>query len=232
MNQTKKTARVAGLLYLMLAVTSIVGILYIPSTIIVSGDATATANNIASFEFVFRVGILGRFVSQVIFLFLVLTLYRLFKEIDHKLAVLMVTLVVTGISAELANTLNQIAALIVVTGDDILSVFEKPQLDALAYLFLRLNSWGSQAIQIFWGLWLFPFGILVIRSRFLPKVLGLLLILAGTAYLMSSFTFFVLPQYKASLSQIITILEVGEVPIVFWLLVGRIRVPPTAAATS
>ncbi len=134
-------------------------------------------------------------------------------------ALLMVTLIVVSASTGFLNTLNQVAALILLSGADFLSVFEKPQLDALAYVFLRLHSQGWQAIQIFWGLWLFPFGFLVYKSRFIPKILGVLLMIAGSAYLLSSFMFFILPQYKATVSPLIMLLEVGELPIIFWLLI-------------
>lgn len=219
MSSTKKRARIAGLLYLLLAITGVVSLLYIPPTLIVPGNATATANNIASSELLFRTGILSSLISQVIFVFLVLALYRLLKEISHMHALLMVTLVVVSASTAFLNTFNQIAALIILSGADFLSVFEKPQLDALAYVFLRLHSQGLQAIQIFWGLWLFPFGLLVFKSRFIPKILGVLLIIAGFAYLLSSFTSLLLPQYRDIVSQLTMPLEVGELPIIFWLLI-------------
>ena len=118
-----------------------------------------------------------------------------------------------------ANTFNQIAALIILSGADFLSVFEKPELESIAYVFLRLHSQGIQIIQIFWGLWLFPFGLLVYRSGFIPKTLGVLLFIAGFAYVLSTFTFLVLPQYTGAISTLVTILEVGELPIIFWLLI-------------
>ncbi len=215
----KRTARIAGLLYVLLALTGIFSLIYVPSTLIVFGDATATANNITSSELLFRTGILSGLISNVIFVFLVLALYRLLKDISHKQAILMVTLVVISVSTTFVNTFNQIAALIVLSGADFLAVFENAQLESAAYVFLRLHSQGLQAIQIFWGLWLFPFGLLVYKSRFIPKVLGVLLIIAGCAYLLSSFTFLILPQYKAAISPLITLLEIGELPIIFWLLI-------------
>lgn len=215
----KKSARTAGWLYLLLALSGAFNIIYVPSTLIVSGDATATVANILSSELLFRTGILSGFVSNVIFVFLVLALYRLLKDISHKQAILMVTLVVISVATTFANTFNQIAALIVLSGADFLSVFEKPQLDAVAYAFLRLHSHGLQIIQIFWGLWLFPFGFLVYKSRFIPKLLGILLIIAGFGYLLSSFTFLILPQYTDTFSPFITLLEMGEPPIILWLLI-------------
>ncbi len=219
MNSTKKTARIAGFIYLLLAITGVVSLLYFPRIFFVFGNATATAKNITSSELLFRTAIFTSLISQVIFVFLVLALYRLLKEIDPMQALLMVTLVVVSASTGFLNTLNQVAALILLSGADFLSVFEKPQLDALAYVFLRLHSQGWQAIQIFWGLWLFPFGFLVYKSRFIPKILGVLLTIAGSAYLLSSFMFFVLPQYKTTVSPLITLLEMGELPIILWLLI-------------
>ena len=219
MNSTKRTARTAGWLYLLLALTGVFNLIYVPSKLFVFGDATATAANILSAELLFRTGILSGLVSNVIFVFLVLALYRLLKDISHKQAILMVTLVVISVATTFAITFNQIAALIVLSGADFLSEFEKPQLDAVAYAFLRLHSQGLQIIQIFWGLWLFPFGLLVYESRFIPKILGVLLIIAGFGYLLSSFTFLILPQFQATISPFITILEMGELPIIFWLLI-------------
>ena len=219
MNSRQKSARIAGLLYLLLAVTGVFSLIYVPSTLIVFGDATATADNIMSSELLYRAGILSGLISNVIFVFLVLALYRLLKDISHKQAIIMVILVVISVATSFANTFNQIAALIILSGADFLSVFEKPELESIAYVFLRLHSQGIQIIQIFWGLWLFPFGLLVYRSGFIPKILGVLLFIAGFAYVLSTFTFLVLPQYTAAISTLVTILEVGELPIIFWLLI-------------
>ena len=219
MNSTKKTARIAGVLYILLALTGVFSLIYVPTALVVFGDATATAENIRSSELLFRSGILSGLVSNVIFVFLVLALYRLLKETSHKQAMLMVTLVVISVATGFANTINQLGALIALSGADFLSVIEKHELDAIAYLFIRLNSWGIQIIQIFWGLWLFPFGLLVYRSGFIPKILGVLLMIAGFGYLLGSFMFQILPQYDDALSTFIMVLEMGELPIIFWLLI-------------
>ena len=219
MNSTKKTARIAGALYVLLALTGVFSLIYVPTALVVFGDAAATAENIRSSELLFRSGILSGLVSNVIFVFLVLALYRLLKETSHNQAMLMVTLVVISVATGFANTINQLGALIALSGADFLSVFEKPELDAVAYLFIRLNSWGIQIIQIFWGLWLFPFGLLVYRCGFIPKILGVLLMIAGFGYLLGSFMFQILPQYVDALSTFIMVLEMGELPIIFWLLI-------------
>jgi len=223
MSSTMKTARIAGFLYLVLAITGVFSIMYVPSTLFVYGDATATANNIKSSELLFRTGIFIGLISNVIFVFLVLALYRLLKDISHKQAILMVTLVVVSVSIGFINKLNQIVVLIILSGADFLSVFEKSQLDALAYLFLRFHSQSWEAIQIFWGLWLFPFGLLIYRSRFIPRIMGVLLIIAGFAYLLSFVSFLLLPQYRGIVSQIMMPLMFGELPIIFWLLIKGVK---------
>ena len=223
MNSTKKTARIAGFLYLLLALTGAFSILYVPSALVVFGDAAATAERIASSQLLFRAGILSGIVSNVIFVLLVLVLYHLLKETSRKQAMLMVTLVVISVATGFVNTINQLGALIALSGAEFLSAFEEPELDALAYLFIRLHSHGIQIIQIFWGLWLFPFGILVYRSRFIPKILGVLLIVAGVGYLLGTITFLILPQYHSALATLITILEMGELPIILWLLIVGVK---------
>jgi len=223
-NSIKKTARIAGALYFFLALTGAFSLLYVPSTLIVFGDAAATAEKIASSELLFRVGILSGVVSHVIFVLLVLALYQLLSDINRKQAMLMVTLVVISVATGFVNTINQLGALIALSGADFLSVFEDTELEALAYFFLRLNSHGIQIIQLFWGLWLFPFGLLAYRSLFIPKIFGVLVIIAGAGYLLGTITFLVLPQYYSALSTFATILEMGELPIIFWLLIVGAKV--------
>jgi len=185
----------------------------------VYGDATATAHNITSNEPVYRLGILTGFVTLVMFIFLVTTLYKLFRNVNQGLALLMVLLVSVGVAVALGNLLNRFAPLVLLCGADYLSVFSKAQLDALALSFLRFQSNGATISSAFWGLWLFPFGILVIRASFLPKILGILLVIAGFGYLTSSITSIVLPEYSHVVSQYIMPLYFGEVPIIFWLLI-------------
>jgi hypothetical protein len=220
MNSTQQHARVAGVLYLLMGLTAPIGLMYVPSTLIVRGDATATADRIRASEALLRIGIGSELFHQTIAVFLVLALYRLFKDVNKNHAVLLVILgALVSVPIMFVNVLNEIAALILVGGAEFLSVFERPQRDALAYLFLRLHSEGIDVASIFWGLWLFPFGILVIRSGFIPRVLGVLLIFAGIAYVISSFTSIVLPQYAQQVGQVALILEMGELPIMFWLLI-------------
>ncbi len=219
MNPIKKQARVAGLWYLLLGITAPIGLVYVPAKLIVPGNATATADHLRSSESLLRIGIGSELFHQVIGIFLVLALYRLFKAVNQKYAVLMVIFSLLGLPIIFVNVLNDIAALVLVSGADFLSAFDKRQLDALAYLFVRLHSQGFTVASIFWGLWLFPFGILIIRSGFIPRVLGILLFIAGSAYLASSFTSLVVPRYAHAVGQFAMFLEIAEVPIIFWLLI-------------
>jgi len=220
----RKALRTAGLLYLLMAITAPIGLMYVPSTLIVPGDAAATADLIRASEWLLRIGIGSELFHQAIAVFLVLALYRLFKAVNEEHARLMVILgALVSVPIMFLNVLNEVAALILVSDADFLSVFEKNQRDALAFLFLRLHGEGINVASIFWGLWLFPFGILVIRSGFIPGFLGILLFIAGSGYLASSFTSVILPQYADLVGQFALVLGVGELPIIFWLFIKGLR---------
>jgi hypothetical protein len=226
MNSIKKQARIAGLWYLLASIPAPFALIYVPSKLIVFGDATATANHVRASETLLRLGIASELTSFIIFIFVVLALYRLFKGVNEKQALAMALLILVSIPISLLNVLNEIAALVLVSGANFLSVFEKGQLDALAYLFLRLHGQGFVVAQIFWGLWLFPFGILIIRSGFIPRFLGVLLFIAGSGYLASSFTSLVLPSYRHLVDQFTMVLTAGELPIIFWLLIRGAKDQP------
>jgi hypothetical protein len=230
MNSTKRTARVAGLLYLVMAISGFFSTMYIPSTFIVHGDATATANKIIASEWLFRIGIVSELFSATIFVFLALVLYELLQGVSKKQASLMVTLVVIAVAVAFLNELNELAALVLSRGADFLSVFEKQQRDALAMLFLTLHNYGFFIGMIFWGLWLFPFGVLVFRSGFLPRFLGVWLILGCFGYLASSFTSLLLPRYGPMVSEIAMVPEAGELAMILWLLIRGAKDQPLQAA--
>jgi hypothetical protein len=224
MTSVKAAARRTGALYFLFVMVGLVDV-YAFSGFRVPGDATATARNITAAEVSYRLGILTDFVSLLLFVPLVVSLYNLLKGVDQRHATFMVLLVMVGVSIGFANLFNKFAPLILLSGADYLAPFTRPQLDALALAFLSLNSIGNTVAQAFWGLWLFPFGILVIRSGFLPRPLGILLELSAFVLLTSSVTSMVLPAYEHAVSQAMTPLSVGELPMVFWLLIKGARVP-------
>lgn len=226
-----KAARVAAGLYLLMVISAPFALIYVPGKIMVPGDAAATADRLRASEFLLRLGIGSELFHQAVAIFLVLALYRLFKPVSEKNAVLMVILgALVSVPIVFLNVLSEIGALILVSGADFLVVFEKAQLDAMAYLSLRLHEQGLIIASVFWGLWLFPFGMLVIRSGFIPRVLGILMMMAGVAYLASSFTSLVLPQYADIVGQFAMVLYFGELPFAFWLLIWGVRLRPSFAA--
>jgi hypothetical protein len=211
-------ARRAGLVYFVFMIVAIYREFLFP-TVMVPTDAAATVGNIAAGQLTYRVGILLSFLTLVIFIFLVVLLYRLLKDVDESHALLMVLLVTIGVAIALANLHIRFAPLVLLNSADNLSAFTKPQLDAMALGVLGFHRSGASMSMVFWGLWLFPFGMLVARSGFLPRVLGILLLVAGFAYLVGSVTSIVLPAQSDLVSRVMMPLYFGEVPIIFWLLI-------------
>lgn len=224
MSSTKKTARIAGLLYLLMGVTSTFG-LSIPSGFIVRGDAAATANKIASSQLFYRLCVVSDLASQILFVFLVLTLYQLLNGVNKRQAALMVALVLVQVPMAFANMVVGIVPLVLLNGADYWSVFDKHQLDALTMGSLSLRSYGVNAITALWGLWLLPFGLLIFRSGFIPRILGVILIVGCFADLTVSVTSLLFPAYEHIVHKLI-ILGVGEILIILWLLIKGARVQP------
>jgi hypothetical protein len=232
MNSTKNPGRFAGLLYVLVSIPGAFALIYVPSKLIVQGNATATANNIAASETLFRAGIAAELISQILFMWVALALYDLLKGVNQRRASLMLTLIVVSIPIALLNELNAIAALILVRGADFLSIFEKTQRDALAMLFLNLHSRGFGIAAIFWGLWLLPLGLLVYRSGFLPRILGVLLMANCFSYVVTSFTSLLLPQYGKIVNRWTMPLQFGELLFMFWLLIKGANPKPLVGPAS
>lgn len=230
MRFTKDPGRFAGLLYVLTSVVGFFAMGYVPRRLIVHGDATATAANIAAHSMLYRLGIAAEVIGQTGFIFVALALYELFKGVHRKQTSLMVILIVVSIPIALVNELNALAALIVARGADFLSVLEKPQRDALALLFVDLHSHGFGVAELFWGLWLFPLALLVYRSRFLPRFLGVWLALAGVAWVVLSLASIVLPQYQRAVYAASQPAILGEVVFMLWLVIRGAK--PRADATG
>jgi hypothetical protein len=219
-----RDARTAGLLYLLVILAAPIRLVYIPTTLFVSGDAGATVANIAAHETLFRFGIFCDLASGVLMLFLTFAFYRLFENVDRKPAAAMVVLGgVLPAAIYFFNVLNDAAVLLIARGPDFISVFDKPQRDALALLFLKLHGQEIGAAMVFWGLWLLPLAWLVLRSGFLPKVFGWGLALNGLAYLAQSVTWSLLPQLDDLVTRIATPLQFIEILFMLWLLVFGAR---------
>jgi hypothetical protein len=220
MTSLSKNARVAGLLYILASVAGVVRLIYIPSALIVDGNAAATASNIAAHELVFRWGMVSALLAAALWIFVPLALYRLLKGVDQGLAVVMVILgCLMQVPIFFFNIVNDAAALLFARGSDFLTVFDKPQRDAFAMLFLRLHHYGDLANEIFWGLWLLPFGLLVYRSRFLPRILGAWLMAGCFGYLALSLTGLLFPSYEDKVFIYAQPLMIGEMVTALWLVI-------------
>lgn len=232
MSFTKNPGRLAGLLYVVASIPCFFALAYVPGKLLVHGNATATANNIAAHALLFRFGIAADLIGQAMFIFVALALYDLLKGVNERHALLMVTLILVAIPIAFLNEVNSVAALVLVRGADFLSVFDKPQRDALARLFLNLRGGGFDVAGIFWGLWLFPLGMLVYRSGFIPRFLGVLLMLGTFAYLANSFTSLVVPQYEPDVSRWMDPLQAVEVVFMLWLLIVGAKPKPLPSLVS
>jgi Domain of unknown function (DUF4386) len=197
------------------------GIIYVPSVLVVRGDAAATARNIMASEWLLRTGTVSHLIGQSIFLFLVLALYRLLRPVNKDQAVLMVVLALLGVPIAFLNEVNHLAVLLLLSRPDYLGALTSDQLHAQAMLFLHLRQSGILIAQVFWGLWLLPLGYLVFKSGFLPKLLGILLIIGGCGYLIDVGAQLLFPSFDATISQFTF---VGEVLLPLWLLIRGVNV--------
>ena len=220
-----KIARVAGFLYLLMGPFGFFGMLYVPSILIVPGDAAITANNIMASESLFRSAIVSTLIVQIINIFMILILYKLLKPVNKNCALHMVIFILIGAPIAMLNELNRFAALLLSSGADyLMTVFTADQLQALVPLFLDLHEHGVTIAGIFWGLWLFPMGYLVFKSGYIPRILGVFLIIAGFGYLIDSFAVFLLPNFIAIISKFTQFTWYGELLLPLWLLIKGVNV--------
>ena len=229
MNASKKTARLAGLLFVLAGVAGGFGLFYIRSYVIVPGDAAATVANIRASEFLYRAAILGTLFSQVFLFFFGLTLFQLFKDVNRVLATVFLTSVLMSVGIAVVNTLNHFQALLLLSGADYLKVFTPEQLNAMAMVSIRLaNSSGQGLLEIFWTPYYFAFGLLIIKSRYLPKVLGVLLMIMSIGYAVNVFEKVLIPEFHPLIFTrlAMTLGALGGIPTVLWLLIKGAKVEP------
>lgn len=212
----ERTVRAAGVLYLLLVATSIFGLIASQSPI-VAHDAEATARNLRSSETVFRLALVSSLVASIAFVFLARELYRLLEPVNRAQAGLMVVLVLLSVPVSFVGWLFEIAAPRLVDGPA-LSGLGASQMHGLVAFFLGLSSDTGALNAVFFGLWLLPFGLLVIDSGFIPRALGYLLIIAGAAYLLGSLNFLLAPPFAPVVSGLATIGYLGELGVVGWLV--------------
>ncbi len=214
-------ARVAGVLYLSLVPLAFLGFPYGPSYLFVPGNAAATANHIIASESLFRLGIVINLLGAIVNVFVALALYRLLKPVNKNIASLMVMFQLLSVPIGMLNELNHVAVLLLLRNSDYLKVFTASQLQALVFVFHDLHNYGLSIAKPFWGLWLFPMGYLVFKSGFLPRILGILLIVGCFGWLTVSLSAFLLPDYRV---EFLMITGVGEILLPLWLLIKGVNV--------
>ena len=228
MNSIKRKARIAGLFYLLMAITGPLGILYAPSQIMVEGDVAATFQNLSDQEFLFRLGTFSFLLTSIVYIFLVLAFNDLFRPISEKLTNLMLVFVLVQVPIFFLLETFNLGALLISRGE-ILSSLAITEKQEFASLLLLLNSKGEILLSMFWGLWLFPLGLLSIKSGFIPKIIGVLLILGGVGYVIESTSNILFAEINFWLSTILLILVTpGELIMVLWLLIKGVREPKAA----
>lgn len=232
MTPLKKNARVAGLWYLGFTLGPFY-LLYVPSQTIVRNDAAATAARVLGHETLYRWGMLAETLGSVIFIGLSLALYRLFEDVDRHRARQLVALVMVSAALALVTVVFSAAALIVFRGGDAFAAFDGHSREAIGMLLIRMHGQANAINQTFWGLWLLPFGWLVVRSRFIPRWLGYWLGLDGIAWVVVGMTWFLAPDLSDALFRYFQPAFFAEIAIMLWLLImgakERQLVPAAAA---
>ena len=223
----RKAARLAGLLWILVGVTTGFSLGYVRTKLIVSLDAAATVSNIIASESLFRAGIASSILSQIFLLFFGLTIFRLFKGANKTLATIFLSSLLVGVAIGVVNSLNNLGALLVLSNPDNLKAFQPDQINALAMIFLRLNNFGIGLLEIFSALFLFSLGLLIIRSGYLPRVLGILLMIGACAFPINTFTKILIPQfYPALMTRLTMILNAfGPLATMLWLLIKGVNQP-------
>ena len=233
MDSPKRTARLAGLLYLLSSIPGAFALLYVPSRLIVEGNPTATADRLRAFPNLLRLGIGAEMLGMTLFILLALVLYRLFRTTSPEPALWMLVLILLPMPISFLGVVPEVAALNLAGGaggTSYLSIVGSPQRDALAYFCLDLHDSAVMVAQVFWGLWLFPFAICVIRSGFIPRFLGVLLVIAGVGHLAHAVAVLVFPQHSAAVGQVTRVLTKGELLMILWLLIWGARPRPAHEA--
>ena len=232
MTSLKRNARIAGLWYLGFSLGPFY-LLYVPSQTIVRNDAAATAARVLGHETLYRWGMLAETLGAVVFIGLSLALYRLFGDVDRHRARQLVALVLVSSALGLATVVFSAAALLVFRGGDAFATLDGHTRETIGMLLVRMHGQAIGINQTFWGLWLLPFGWLVVRSRFLPRWLGYWLLLDGIAWVVLGMIWFLAPAYTDSLFRYFQPAFFAELAAMLWLLImGAKEQPPVATATT
>jgi hypothetical protein len=226
MSSLKTTARIGGILYLIIIAAGIFGETVVRGKLIVSGDATATATNIVNSELLWRIGIAGDLIMHVCDIPLMLILYILLKPVNKNLALLFVLFNAMQSAVLIANKLSLLQSLFLLSSAEYLKAFDPAQLHALSYLAVKSHGYGFGVGLIFFGFECLIIGYLIFRSGYFPKALGVMMPIAGICYLVNSFSLILAPAVAGTLFPIILIPAfIAELSLCLWLLIKGVNVP-------
>jgi hypothetical protein len=225
MDSNKKIARMAGLWYLLFVIFGAFGTMYVDSAVYVSGDAEATAGNILASGSIFRLGLAVAIAGYVCFLLTANALYKLFKPTDSHPARLMLIFVIVGVSISiLSKTVSHSAVLLLLNGSEYLSTFDASQRHALAMMFFDVNKHVEMILSVFSGLWLLPTGLLILKSGLIPKVIGMLLIVACFCWIADALVFILFPNSPEIIRTALhAVVSLAEVSFILWLLIKGVK---------
>jgi Domain of unknown function (DUF4386) len=231
MTSLKRTARIAGLWYLGFTLGPFY-LLYVPSQTVVDNDASATAARVLGHEALYRWGMLAETAGAVIFIGLSMALYRLFENVDRHRARQLAALILVSSALGLVAVVFSAAALLVFRGGDALGAFDSHTREAVGMLLIQMHGQAIGINQTFWGLWLLPFGWLVVRSRFLPRWLGYWLLVDGIAWVVLGAIWFLAPDYTDALFRYLQPVFMAELAAMLWLLIMGAKERPVIAAST
>ncbi len=213
MKSIQKTARIAGLLYFLQIPLGVFGLVYVPKALIIPGDLAVTVSNILANEFLFRLSIVSALLTALLTVFTAIFIYKVLKPVNKQIAKYIILFTALVLPISMVNELNNVAALLILK--------DFSQFQSLVPLFLDLHKYGIQIMGIFFGLWLLPMGYLVFKSNFMPKIIGIFLMITCLGYLIDFFTYFLFPNFGIVISEYTWL---GEVMMVLWLLVKGVNV--------
>lgn len=221
----RRDARIAGWLYLLFAASGPFCLMYVPDKIMVRGDAAATAANVLAHEVLLRTSVVIWLLGMAVWIVMAVALYRLLNAVSKTLASLLVIFVAVSAGIGCINELNSLAAILVLRGNEFAAILTQPQREAAAILFLRLHGQGNAVNEMFWGLWLLPFGLLIARSRFIPRLLGIWLLLDGFAWMGLSTVALLAPRFNDLAFKAAQPAVFAELAVMLWLITIGVRAP-------
>jgi len=212
-------ARVGGLLYLAIILLGLFGEMFVRATLVVSGDATATANNILASDLLWRAGIVGDLLMQVCDLPVIVVLYLLLRPVSKSLSLLATLINLVQTAVLVSNKLNLLFPLFLQADASYLGAFSPEQLHVLSYLAIKAHGFGFSIGLIFFGFACLVRGYLIFKSGYLPRTLGVLILVAGLCYLTNSFALLLAPSFAASIVPgILVPAFIGELALCLWLI--------------